>query len=337
MSLLDHPEAPMRAVQTLDFLMKQLPELSPPFQAIAADALLKAADPCSPDDMPPEFRERLDSLAENLGLGPVELNIVEVLLLNAAIDGMRLNSRIGSFIDLMSMRGFSGRGWLAVALGCPERELMASLDSLERLGIIDMSSDLFGLHLVDKSAFTYFPGGTSGEALPGGTGRVGDSLPTDRSGVGGEEARYALRLLGAPGDRPCHVLLYGPPGSGKAAFARGLVRRLGAPSWAVAPAIPREEGVSGMALLEAASERASLSRGSVVIVEGAENAILDISPPVGPGDEELGNDWLNMFMERPGNRFIWIAEDPGMIGPTVRRRFGFSIRFPTPVGAGQAP
>jgi hypothetical protein len=81
-----------------------------------------------------------------------------------------------------------------------------------------------------------------------------------------------------------------------------------------------------MALVAAAS-RASARPGSLVIVDEAENAFTDSFQNRGM-ETSVDKGWINGFMEKPGNRVIWIVNYPAKIDQTIRRRFGFSLRFP---------
>jgi hypothetical protein len=340
--------------------MEQLPELLRPFQAIASEALLKAAAR-GPDPVPQDVRGRLDGLAALVGLGPAELGILEYLLLNGLKEEYSLT---GFLIAVLHMHEFPGRDRLAAAFGVGTGELAAALGRLERLGLVSMEEGCIRLGRCAPRAPAGLPGaeGEEGEERTAKGSAVADAPAGDAHGGPGPagpsgpsadcaEARYALRLLGSPGGRPCHVLLYGPPGSGKSAFARDLLRRLGSPAWVTAPGIrpavayptnelPSEEALEAAleaALKAAPGSAAGASAGGaptcpepVVVVEGAGNALADQSSAADLREGPAGRDWLNVFLERPAARFIWIADDAGAIAPSVRGRFSFSVRFPPP-------
>ena len=50
--------------------------------------------------------------------------------------------------------------------------------------------------------------------------------------------------------------------------------------------------------------------------------------------ESQDKRWLNGLLEEPGSRVIWITNRVENIDPSVRRRFAYSLHFPT-FGRGQ--
>ena len=155
----------------------------------------------------------------------------------------------------------------------------------------------------------------------------GESLPLSSFRIPAEDVEHVRRLLESRSPAPLHILLYGTSGTGKSTFARSLAKACGVEAWAV-NSRSSDDDSDRRTSLAASLHLASKREGSFVVVDEAER-LLDTDLSFGRQTKDKA--WLNDFLEKPGQRIVWISNQVGHIDPAVRRRFAYSLHFP-PLG-----
>ena len=225
------------------------------------------------------------------------------------------------FEDTLAVFRYCNRHYLARMLSIPELSLFKHIRELESFGFFnDAYSDSFRLaepllsfwSLEEADARQLFSRPLEGE-----------NLPLDSFRIAPEEVRHIRRLLESRGDAPLHILLYGTSGTGKSTFARSLAEACGVKAWSV-NSRSGDDDSQRRASLAACLHLASKHEGSLVVVDEAER-LLDTDLSFGRQTKDKA--WLNDFLEKPGQRIIWISNKVEHIDPAVRRRFAYSLHF----------
>lgn len=150
-----------------------------------------------------------------------------------------------------------------------------------------------------------------------------ETLPLDSFHIAPEELRHIRRLMENCRSEPVHILLYGPSGTGKSTFVRSLAKACGVKAWSV-NSRETDDDKARRASLSACLHLASKHEGSFVVVDEAER-LLDTDLAFGRQTKDKA--WLNDFLEKPGQRIVWISNQVRHIDPAVRRRFAYSLYF----------
>jgi SpoVK/Ycf46/Vps4 family AAA+-type ATPase len=299
------------------------------------------------EDWPPAIerglRRNIEWLSGALGLEPVEEELLALLLLLQAEEGLReavatlAAGRVERLYEVLACalglpagpirRALSPRrplvGMLQVRL-FPDRrhEVVAFAEGLGSALLTPFSRqrELFDLFCrsVEKSALSLadFPH------------LVNDTEPLRRHLAG------AL----AQGVRGAHLLLHGAPGTGKTELARALAASVGARLFEVPVEAGSGEALSGKARLVSFTIAQRLLAGmgqSVLLFDELEDAFpvsglrLFGAPVSGPthGGEK---GWTNRLLEEAQVPTIWIGNSVEQIDPAFLRRFDLVIEVPPP-------
>ena len=221
--------------------------------------------------------------------------------------------------DLQMLR-FGGGDLLAHILDIPSSRCREILRELSYLGIVDMDRHRVILEDPINDFWTETDSKRISEAFC--RALEGEVLPLGNFTVPADQVAHAQALLRQPGTKPLHILLYGPPGTGKTTFARSLAASSDVLAWTVSP--PQNKDNDRRAQLTAGVRIVSRHEQAFLLVDEAER-ILDCN--MFANHKTVDKAWLNTFMEKPGQRVVWITNHVHHLEGAVRRRFHFSIHF----------
>jgi len=225
------------------------------------------------------------------------------------------------FEDSLAVFRLCNRHYLAKMFSLPESRLSRRIRELESFGFFkDAYSDSFRL---EEELLSFWSPDEADASRLFSRPLEGECLPLDSFRLAPEEVRHVRRLMESRGEGPLHILLYGASGTGKSTFARSLAKACGVKAWSV-NSREADEDKDRRASLAACLHLASKHEGAFVVVDEAER-LLDTDLAFGRQTKDKA--WLNDFLEKPGQRIIWISNKVGHIDPAVRRRFAYSLHF----------
>ena len=135
-------------------------------------------------------------------------------------------------------------------------------------------------------------------------------------------------LRDPPADGSVHVLFHGPPGSGKSTLVRALLSEAGVRAYEVVSPNDNRQGARRVSLL-ACVQMTNHGDGAVVVMDDADS-LLRTERGWSMSGEVQDHAWINQFMDEPGARVVWVANQVESISPAVMRRFAFSLYLPEP-------
>lgn len=227
----------------------------------------------------------------------------------------------GYFESHLEVQRFGNQHLLANMLGIPLPRLIRLIEKLMSFGILKESYS-FSFRLIEP-LLSFWSLDKMDSSRLFSRPLDGDSLPLDSFRLDTAEVHHIRRLMENRGETPVHILLYGPSGTGKSTFARSLAKACGVKAWNV-NSRDTDDDKARRASLAACLHLASKHEGSFVVVDEAER-LLDTDLAFGRQTKDKA--WLNDFLEKPGQRIIWISNQVEHIDPAVRRRFAYSLYF----------
>ena len=262
------------------------------------------------------YHRALRRLQQTFGLNKECLAVCEFVFI------CQIFSAVEDYLEeKLHIHKYGNRRILAHMLAMKPLVLQSSLAELLRCGVLE--PEYKNLFRLKESLLQFWEPGppNTNELFSRPLGR--EALPLSSFHVPQEDIAHAKKLLEQSNNNAVHILLYGPPGTGKSTFARSLARACNVKAWS---AVSREEDddADRRASLTASLHLARKHRGAFVLVDEAER-LLDTNMAFGHRTKDKA--WLNEFLERPGQRVVWITNHIGHIDPAVRRRFSFSIHF----------
>ena len=226
------------------------------------------------------------------------------------------------FKGKLDLEEYENRNTLAKMLDISPGICSDRIGQLRNMGILDEDSDL----QLTSSVEGVWRSGTDDDLETLFCQKLGDStLPFEACNVKASDRDMVLRLMRLKGTSPRNILLYGAPGTGKTTFACSLARELGVRAWSV-PCKDNGSNDDRRVSLTACVRLAGRHKGAFVLVDEAE-ALLDTDFRAHHRTAS-SKAWLNEFLERPGQRIIWIINNVEDLDPAVRRRFTYCINFP---------
>lgn len=289
----DHPCMKDIFLERIGGLLRSMPEASCPF-----------------------FRQAQSRLESVFGLDADSSAICEFTFLLQSFHQIE-----SYFEDTLKVFHFTGRPLLAHMLGLSQTGLSRRLDELVGFGILE---DSYGHSFrIIEAVLPFWSQEKPDSSLLFSRPLEGDSLPLSSFRIDPDEVRHIRRLMESRGDSPVHILLYGVSGTGKTSFARSLAEACGVKAWSV-NSRRGDDDSQRRASLAACLHMASKHEGSFVVVDEAER-LLDTDLAFGRQTKDKA--WLNDFLEKPGQRIIWISNKVEHIDPAVRRRFAYSLHF----------
>ena len=154
----------------------------------------------------------------------------------------------------------------------------------------------------------------------------GSNLPMEFYTIPDEVKNYLIDLIRANRTSPTHILIYGPPGSGKSSFARSLIRSTGLAGYEIATDTADNHSARMTAVMAGLNAVNQMKRGGLVLVDEADALLNTESLWALKGTPEEKR-WINMALEKPQSRAIWITNRVDGIDSSTKRRFAYSLEF----------
>jgi len=131
-------------------------------------------------------------------------------------------------------------------------------------------------------------------------------------------------------DRPCNILLYGEPGTGKTEFARALIASAGGKAFFVKygedPAYDIPRGIPKRRMAVRAAMGAIQPDKGVLVIDEADQLLNTRYFTFGSRDTE-DKGWLNDLLDCSKHKIIWITNETEYVEESTLRRFSYDLKF----------
>jgi transitional endoplasmic reticulum ATPase len=309
------------------------------FAHIVDQALRKARNDehlCVVDLLRGLLKKRLDESQHPLGTSDIERNLE---IFQRMFGLSELETELCLFLFILSTyeeaeslfeyhlkcSRFVGRSYLATVLGFSSPEISAALNGkLSKIGILDtdrhrsLSMDAGFVNLLQNASDEEIKTEFFRKVDP-------DPVPLDAHAVDPQAIEHMLNLLKAKPLSSTHIILYGPPGSGKTTLAYGLGKKLGLPIYLVEHG-GKDKSWKRQAAFTACANMASQGEGALIIADDADT-ILGTRNSWFFFGERSDKRWLHDVLETTGVRMIWTVNSIAQLEESVARRFSYSLCF----------
>ncbi len=267
-----------------------------------------------------EIELKLESLRKMFKLTDIENRFCTLLCIATTFE--KINS---FFIDHLECQTYSGRKYLKSFLGITSEELSRiQQGTLAKIGMFEFDRHRLSVNDDFESFFNSASSQFTPEKLYARAGQ--DALPLEYHVIGCDETAHVLDLLRKQQETSTHVLLYGPAGTGKTSYARGIAKELGVQAFEISKGDEDNEAENRRTALIACSNMTNNGDGSLILVDEADNLLNTESSWFFRG-ETRDKGWLNKFLDEPGRRIIWITNRIKEIDESVLRRMSYSLHF----------
>ncbi len=271
------------------------------------------------------LRGRLDGMDDVQNL--FRLNEDEVALLTAILCYQR-HTCFETFCD--NTGGLEKFGLLSVLTGVSSsllRQAGSRHGRLVRCGLVeyphvDQRHCFYGIAVIIAEYLL----GLHTEPLGASFYKTGDkgTFPLDAFTLDDSCVRILRTMLSS--DKPCSILLYGEPGTGKTEFAKSLADACGKTSSFVLTGEDGENSSRKPALVSAVTT--FTPKDAIVVVDEADALLNSRYSFLGFGGKDaLRKEWLNEFLDECKAQVIWITNDVSCIEESTRRRFTYAVKF----------
>ena len=279
-------------------------------------ALLEAG--LAPSILPDPLPEALAYLVRIFKLSPDELEVLTFLFLTKVSEPLK---ELGKSLSLTKRTSFISR---CTGLAVLEiNGILAEASPLFTLGLLLPDSyDVVGCSLADPITRSFL--GTAPVPFHASYTKTCSPSPfaLDSFGVNAEDLGIVSRMLSAP--RPCNILLYGEPGTGKSEFSKAIVASCGKKAYFLNLPLAERGAVDRRFALQLVTRTIDPEH-EVLIIDEADS-ILNTKTRY-DGHDLIDKAWLNIFLDSVPCTIIWISNTLWFSHDSARRRFAYSVRF----------
>jgi transitional endoplasmic reticulum ATPase len=302
------------------------------------------------------LQKRINIIVETLDLSANEGDVLGLLMrINVSAPFRDLVKGIfdadwtqtSPFIDLVDVK------WHEVGLTlalkpCEQAKITSRICALRRLGLVTpcpRDAELTSIFLQIAQSTTNMNQRALVQTMMGRSSRSSDAMTKwDDFAHIGPAREIALNLINgalATSAKGVVILLHGPPGTGKTAFAQTLIQQAGAKGWMVGETdddgdeANRRERLSSLLLASALSKGV---RNAVLVLDEADDVFNDgaskLMSMFAPSKARDGSKiFMNRALEDLQAPTILIVNDPSNLGDAIVRRMSLAIEIKTPNAA----
>jgi Cdc6-like AAA superfamily ATPase len=272
----------------------------------------------APSVLPDPLPEALAYLVRIFKLSPAELEVLTFLFLTKVSEPLK---ELGKSLSLTKRTSFISRCTGIAVLKI--NSILAEASPLFTLGLLLPDSyDIVGCSLAEPIMRSFL--GTAPVPFHASYTKPCSPSPfaLDSFGVNSEDLGIVLRMLSA--FRPCNILLYGEPGTGKSEFSKAIVASCGKKAYFLNLPLAERGAVDRRFALQLVTRTIDPEH-EVLIIDEADS-ILNTRTRY-DGHDLIDKAWLNIFLDAVPCTIIWISNTLSFSHDSARRRFAYSIRF----------